>query len=393
MPEERTDTKPFLIARGGPFHELQRRAGLLASDGSGTRARTAAVAAIAWLAPLGLSLMIGRAFGPLETRPFLLDPGAWARFLVGIVLLVAAESRIEAMVWKCLSALLGIPIIAPSSRTGAIAAIQRARIRRDSSFAEVVCIVLAALLSVLVVYNARGQTSSSWAVTIADGHASLTLAGWWSVIVSNTLFWFLLMRIFWRHAIWSLLLADIARLDLRLVASHPDKHAGIGFLAEYPNGYVSSTICLSIVLASAIAHQILHATFTATTFSVITGLWAVLVYLFFGLPLAGLAARVAKLKKETISVAGSRATDYQRQVERSVVGRNIAACSDVEDAGGDAPDPGKLYEAAGKISPLLITRATLVPVFAAGLLPLALVGATQLPFNAILPVLKRLIMI
>jgi hypothetical protein len=41
------------------------------------------------------------------------------------------------------------------------------------------------------------------------------------------LFWFLLLRWLWRHAVWGLLLRDLARLELRLVATHPDGAGGL----------------------------------------------------------------------------------------------------------------------------------------------------------------------
>jgi hypothetical protein len=56
------------------------------------------------------------------------------------------------------------------------------------------------------------------------------------------------------------------------------------------------------------------------------------------------------------------------------------------------PDPTQLYESAGKLSGLLVTRSGLLPVSAAALLPLVIAGATKLPIKEILMIMKRLLL-
>ena len=84
--------------------------------------------------------------------------------------------------------------------------------------------------------------------------ARLTVAGWWCALVSNPLFWFLLLRWLWRHAVWGLLLRDLAGLDLRLVATHPDGAGGLAFIGQYPNAFAAFVFALSCVVGAAIAH-------------------------------------------------------------------------------------------------------------------------------------------
>ncbi len=56
-----------------------------------------------------------------------------------------------------------------------------------------------------------------------------SLAGWWHVLVSLPLLLVLVLGWLWRLSIWTRLLWLIARLNLRLVASHPDHAAGLAF--------------------------------------------------------------------------------------------------------------------------------------------------------------------
>jgi len=48
----------------------------------------------------------------------------------------------------------------------------------------------------------------------------------------------------------TLQLLDMARLRLRLAATHPDRSGGIGFLGQYPILFVGVVFALSCVAAS-----------------------------------------------------------------------------------------------------------------------------------------------
>jgi hypothetical protein len=85
----------FLIARGGPFYHLQQRLGLLHEKALHAGRRAAILVAVAWGVPLVLSAVAGHALGPAASRPFLLDLGAWARFLIAIGIFVLMERLVE----------------------------------------------------------------------------------------------------------------------------------------------------------------------------------------------------------------------------------------------------------------------------------------------------------
>ena len=57
-------------------------------------------------------------------------------------------------------------------------------------------------------------------------------AGWWHVVVSLPLLIILFLGWIWRLVSWTRLLWLISRLRLRLVASHPDHAAGLGFVGH-----------------------------------------------------------------------------------------------------------------------------------------------------------------
>jgi hypothetical protein len=384
----------FLIARGGPFYDLQQRLGLLHERALNAGRRAAILIAIAWGAPLVLAAIAGHAVGPAISRPFLLDLGAWARFFVAIGIFVLMERMIEERLRSHLRQFAHAPLIAPGSQPAAAEAVVRALRRRDARLAELACIVLAYAITVAGVPLVLDAEAPSWLVTVTPEGAGLTVAGWWCALVSSPLFWFLLLRWLWRHTVWGLLLRDLAQLELRLVATHPDGAGGLAFIGQYPNAFAAFVFALSCVLGAAIARTLLQGELTAAAYGQLMAAWLVVVVILFGAPLLAFSGPLRRLKERTLATASSVATRHERAAERKLLGTNMSPTGDAEATGsGDIPDPSKLYAAARKLSTLLISRAAIVPVAAAALLPLVAAGATQLPFRELLKIARGLLLL
>ena len=227
--EETSRIGEYLASHGGPFFELQRRFGLLKEDALLAGRRAEIYVALAWGVPLILSLVAGRAFGPADSHPYLLDFGALARFFIAVGLFVLAEQQVESGLRGKLGQLVRAPIIAPGSFEEAARVVAKALRLRDSGAAEIVCLVLAIALDLGGLARLLGAEDLSWAVQVADGAARLTFAGWWTELVSLPLFYFLLLRGLWRYLIWAWLLWRIASLELRLVADPSGRQGGPRF--------------------------------------------------------------------------------------------------------------------------------------------------------------------
>ena len=384
----------FLVARGGPFYELQRRLGLLREEAFHAGSRAVLFVFLAWGVPLLLSLIEGHALGSFADRPYLLALGPWSRYFIAVGLFVLMERQIEDRLRLFLRQFLSAPLLAPGSFEPAARAVNRALRRRDSPLAEAVCLLLAILGTLFTFFNMADTEVSTWALRVAGDERSLTLAGWWAVLVSNLVFGFLLLRWLWRHAVWAVLLRDIAALDLRLVASHPDGHGGLAFVGQYPNAYVTYVLAVSFVVGAAVAKQMLEAGLDTATYSYIMTGWLIIVLALFAVPLMAFVKPLKTLKEKTILASSAQATRHFRASERGVLGRNISAAEDAEaEAGKEAPDPTKVFAAAQKLKTLPFSRTALLPISAAALLPLVGAGATQLPFKEILAVFKRLLLL
>ena len=394
MTPEEKKVSEFLLAHGGPFYALQRQLGLLREDAFRAGFRAILFVALAWVVPLVFSIFAGNAYGPATDNSYLLDLGAWARFFVAIALFLLMEKKVEERLRTYLLQFVRAPLLAPGSFEAAATAVTRALKRRDAKIAEAICLLIAVLIS-LVLYNRLMHLDiASWAVHVAQAGNSLTLAGWWVIIVSNTLFAFLLLRWLWRLCVWGLLLRELAGLELRLVAAHPDGHGGLAFLGNYPNAYAPFVFAVSCVLGATVAHELMDATLTTTAYGFIMAGWLVVILVLFAIPLQAFNKPIGKLKEQTLLAYSARATQHHRAVERELLGRNIAAAEDSDTATtGDIPDPAKAYAATRKLSSMLVSRTVLLPLSAAALLPLVAAGTTQLPLKDILKVMKRLLLL
>ena len=235
---------------------------------------------------------------------------------------------------------------------------------------------------------------STWAIQLSGDVRHLTLAGWWAVLVSNVIFSFLMLRWLWRHVVWALLLRDLARLELRLVASHPDGYGGLAFIGQYPNAYSTFVFAVSCVLGSAIAKGLQVGDVTPATYGSVMGGWLLIVLILFAYPLLAFRKPLMELKEHTFLASSALATQHHRAVERDVFGTNISAPEDAElMTTQEVPDPSKVYAAAQKLSAYLISRSALLPLSAAALLPLVAAGAIQLPIKELLKVMKRLLIL
>lgn len=397
MVDTRTEpaaAKDFLASHGGPFYELQRRLKLLHEHALMSGRRAILFIGLAWGVPLVLGLPGSLSFDTSNGLTYVADISVWARFVIAIGAFILAEQQVEMKLQETLRQAVSAPVIAPSSLAQAADAVNRALVRRNSHIAEVVCLLIAMIAAGVVLRHRYLEDASSWAVVVSPGKNSVTLAGWWSIIVSIPLFWFLILRGLWRHLVWSLLLRRLAGLELRMVSTHPDGKGGISFLAGYPNAYATSVFGVSCAVAATIAQNLLHETATMTNITILMVGWLIIILGLFVFPLSAFTRPLAELKKASLARLGTQATQYHRMAERKLIGGNVVAA----DASGadeveDVADPTKQYELTCKLSTMLLSRSTLLPVSAAALFPFAVLASTQVPFKDVLSLVKKLLLL
>ena len=379
----------FLASHGGPFYELQARLRLLHERSLRVRSRAVLFVAIAWGVPLLLGLPDSLL---LRKGSYVADLSVWARFFLAVAAFILAEEQVERGLRNRLDQFVRAPLLAPEATHVAARAVSTALKQRDSRLAEIIAALLAGLVAVGSYLTLKAAGVSSWAVSRTPETNVLTLAGWWSIWVSMPLCYFLMFRGLWRHVVWARLLRKIARLELRLVATHPDGKGGLGFLADYPNAYMFFVFGMSSLVAAALAKNLIHGAVSIAVFSTVMAMWLAIVITLFAMPLSAFTPPLARLKQRSLLWLGAEATRYHRSAERKQFGHNVVADGGKEVDDG-LTDPTKLFDTARKLSSMLASRDAILPVAAAALIPFAVTGALWIPFDEVMSVFKKLLLL
>lgn len=253
MESERIESDTsFSLVAGGPFYRILRRLELLGVDQL-TTLRTATVLAIfAWLLPALLAVAQSLVDGGYRGWGYFTDLTVPARYLIAIWAMVATERYADGRFKIMGRQFRETGVLPRDSLPRYEAALDLADRRSSSAIVEAIMLAMAFVFSGSVIHVVVILTGSSWESTLVGGQVRLSWAGTAARCVSNPLFLFLVLRWGWWFLVWAALLFRISRLPLQLIPTHPDRAAGLGFLAIYPSVFSGFTFALSCVVSSSI---------------------------------------------------------------------------------------------------------------------------------------------
>jgi len=250
-----TDRGAFSICAGGRLHEMLTRAGFAA----GARRQVILVSvllAVGLLPLLILSAVAGTAFGGAG-RPFFHDLAPWVRYLLVVPALLLAEPYTDRLAGVVVDTFRRSRIVGDSDLPAFEAAVDKAGRTATSDAAELILLLIALALPHLAFLSLpQPAIGVGWYATVVGSEPHLTAAGYWYTWVSLPLVEFLIMRWLWRAFAWGRLLWRVSRLDLALAPAHPDRSAGLGFLAWSPLAFLPLCVGLSMLTATGLAKLI-----------------------------------------------------------------------------------------------------------------------------------------
>lgn len=224
--------RELYFERGGPSYRLMQRIGLVRGDDPSVRRRVLAFLVLTWVPLLILSLLDGRAVGATPEESFLLDFAAYARFFIGVPLLIVAEVIVGPKLTSAGMQFVQSGFVRDEDYPAFDQAIARAAQRRESPWAEAVMLCLALIGAwTFTVETIGGGATGTWHVLSLSGEVQrLSFAGIWYHVIALPLLQFLFFRWLWRLLIWFLFLFTVSRLNLKLIPTHADQAGGLGFL-------------------------------------------------------------------------------------------------------------------------------------------------------------------
>ena len=233
----------FTLYAGGPFYQLVRRLGLVAPNGA---VRAGVLALIAWL-PIVIGEAARLAIG-MPGDPIVQDLSLHVRPLVAIPAMFFAGHVVDP---ACRSAIRSLDVGGICDHAELEKIVDRGTRMRDAWWPEVGIAVVAAIGGQLALWRVTGSTG----VVHGAGVGRWSFPHLWYVMFALPLTQFVMVRWLWRWLIWTVMLAMIARRPLALLATHPDRAAGLSCVARPVFGFGCNAFAQGAVLSSAWSSQ------------------------------------------------------------------------------------------------------------------------------------------
>jgi hypothetical protein len=380
----------FSLVLGGPLFQLLRRAHLSDDALMMVRQRLVVFMLLTWLPLLLLSILEGQAWGSRTVVPFLLDIEVHVRFLVALPLLVVAELVVHRRMRPLLQQFRERNLI-PENAIGRFeAAIASAFRLRNSILAEVFLIALVYGFGILVVWRhfIALDTVTWYATPSADG-AKFSLAGLWYGYVSVPIFQFLLCRWYFRLFIWARFLWQVSRIELSLVATHPDQAGGLSFISGQIYAFSVLAVAHGALLAGNLANRIFFVGAALTQFKVeIASVVVFLLCVVLG-PLLVFSPQLARVKRQGLREYGTLAARYVREFDAKWL-RGGAPADEPLVGSGDIQSLADLagsYEVVRTMHLVPIKRDDVLRLVVATLAPIVPLALTMMSFEDLLKTL------
>lgn len=212
--------------------------------------------AVAWL-PLAIICMAQWLGADRPTSAaFFTDAAIYARFVVAVPILILSDyiilPRLEAMAKYFVHS----GLIVAGDRERFDEAIASARRLGLSVWPSAAMTIIVYALVAIIAFTVPPAAYPDW--QRGHGPLNLSLAGWWHLLVSVPLMFGLVLSWVWRLGVWMRFLHLLSRMDLRLVPSHPDKAAGLEFVALSPRIFAPLAFVIGTITAGTLGNEVLQ---------------------------------------------------------------------------------------------------------------------------------------
>ena len=379
--------QPLQLFEGGPLWRLLLRTRLVVPPRAMLVRRIAALVALTWLPLVVLTLAAGSAFGRVEL-PFSRDLVVHVRFLLAVPVLILGEVMLQRSLTGVLRYLGMSGAVPPSEEPKLVNILETARGRRDSLLVELLLLAVAFGGAALAFSQTRELFLglSSWRMHPVAAGGELTAAGMWHAMISVPLFQFLLLRWLWRLLIWAGVLRGISKLDLGVVASHPDHAGGLGFIGIGQIGFAGFVFAINAVIAASIGEGVMHGAYTlAAQRGAIVGAIVISLVLVLA-PLAVFIGPLSRARAVGRLRYGALASHHGRYFEERWLAtedpptKEILEAPDISSLADVQPGFDRVY----RMRPLLVGRSEIVPLALAAALPYAPLALLVMPLSEIL---------
>jgi hypothetical protein len=377
------------LFEGGPPHQLLHWLRVVAEPRKHRLRHGILAVAVMWLPLVVLTAIRGDLLGIGPWNGFIFDYGAQTRFLIVPPLLVLAEAlcppRLAALAGHFVrSSLVG------EADFGRYREAVRSTISLSRSIrVELIAIILAYAFVATVFYIHPPAEFPHWYGEMTAAGLVLFPAGWWAALISVPLLVLLQFAWIWRLFLWARFLWLMNRLDLRLVAAHPDHAGGLRFLQYSVRAFAPLAFALGMLAAGPIVNRIVHGGQSGQHFKYVVAAAALTTVVLFVAPLLVFIRRLADEQQRGVYTYGALAIAAGHEMEHRWT-RSGAALGKEALASPEFSATIDLYSVVANVYAMRILPLelkTLLVLIGASLLPFVPVLLLSMPFEVIL---KRL---
>ena len=245
------DKIPELSLLGGPLQWLGCRLGLV-REGTNTVWLGIALGLLAW----GVLIVLGLLEGFGSELFSLAIVGVHVRLLAAIPLFFVCETSVAPRMAEFVRHIVRSGLVPESELPALASGIRRVGRMKDSWVAEVLLLVAVLAIPVIeLIVDLPGRTSS-WRAILDQAGDRLTWVHVWYLGFCLPLFRFLMLRWLWHLGLWWYFLWCVERLNLRLIPTHSDGAAGLGYLEVVQEYFIPLVLAISAVFSAHFAEDI-----------------------------------------------------------------------------------------------------------------------------------------
>jgi hypothetical protein len=271
---------PLSLYDGDLVNRLFERLGLGPRKVLHLLGRIGVVFAITWPPIAIIAVCEGLYSARIEETNFFADFAAYAQMFIGLPLFIVGEAIVGRATREAGDQFANSSIIRNPRHLHALERLHhRVAQLRDSWKGEVVGIALAYLVSAATIGSElMYHDKPTWH---AEENGHLTWAGWWTFAITLPLLNYWWLRHIGRILLWCRYLYDVSRLRLDLIATHPDRTGGIGFISEVQGHWAWIIFAYGVTnIAAPVGYELVVLKFDWTVPSV----WSPVLYFVLAAP-------------------------------------------------------------------------------------------------------------
>lgn len=303
------------IFDGGPPLRLEKSLGLVKPNERRTVRRAILGVLIAWAPLFVLSAIESLVLKENKLGSLISDLTVLSRYLIVVPLFILAEEFTIFRLGQIARHFVDAGIITAADRPRFEGIVAQARRLLDSVTVEVLVVAFAYLAMIILMQTFPTEDIPLWHKA-GDGGKGYSWAGWWHALVSAPVFLVLLMGWLWRILIWGLFLFRVSRLDLGLMATHPDLVGGLQFVSLSVRAFLLLSFAISTSVAGGVAYRVLSLGSSFFSFIYVIAAVVILNLVLFAGPLLVFGGKLVEARRRGIIDYGGLAEAVGSQLEK-----------------------------------------------------------------------------